>query len=146
MRSWGKTLRDLAMALLNATLILLIVSLVLGLMVLQQVNRVSDRVAELASVPEQIATAIEDDDLLGEIDRLQTNLATINDALESDDSLLPPDEAQAIRQQLAMLNTTLASGADQCAADLQQLIEIAAQDYAKNAVTRLAPLLPDAQN
>ena len=114
-----RALKDLGLALLNATLLLAIILCALVLVVLNRTGDLVSRVEQISMVPAEVAATLENDPLLAELDSLTTNLASVNATLDTaggqqiageitgEISAELSAEIALLRQQLSSLSQTL---------------------------------------
>lgn len=142
--TFKKLLLDLATSLLNATLLLLITLCTLILLIFYQVERISDDVAELTTLPSEITASLQDNAFLMQMERFRNNVALLNERLESDDPVIPPQDLEIISEQLTALELAVKSGFDQCSVELQQMIVMAIETLLRSGaqITTLPPSGP----
>ena len=136
-------LKDLGLALLNATLLLAVILGVLVLLVLNKAADITARVEQVSMVPAEIAAALENDPLLAEVDRLTDTLASVNASLEAvaggeisqEISEELSGEIARLRQQLSSLSQTLQDGASQCVLDIEQVMNSSLQALLRGGVS-----------
>ena len=97
----AKTLKDLVLALLNATLILLALCLFLAWMVFDRANQVADTFADAVQVVTPLRTQTQE--IVAQLEGLRGDL----DALDKDTSVENVRQLAEIRSELATLNTQL---------------------------------------
>lgn len=121
-RSLGKTLKNLVLALLNATLILLAVCLWLGLRIASEVRAVSDNLHVNLTQLQPLQNGVTS--VTSEIAGLRADLAAI-----SERDVIAPETVAKLRERARQLDTrltNLSQMADQLAADPGILAERAA--------------------
>ena len=138
-----RALKDLGLALLNATLMLAVILFVLVLLVLNKAADITSRVKQVSMVPAEIAAALENDPLLDELDRLTNNLASVNASLETVGGGEIAEEISAelsgqialLKQQLSSLSQTLEDGASQCVLDIEQVMNSSLEALLRGGVS-----------
>ena len=138
-----RTLKDLGLALLNATLMLAVILLVLVLVVLNRADDLVSRLEQISMVPAEVAATLENDPLLDQLDRLTTNVASVNATLETIGGQEIAGEITAeisaeialLRQQLSSLSETLEAGASQCVLDIERVMNATLEPLIKGAVS-----------
>ena len=150
-----RALKDLGLALLNATLMLAVILCVLVLVVLNKAGDMVSRVEQISMVPAEVAATLENDPLLNELDRLTTNVASVNASLETiggqeiageiKGKISPEISAEIalLRQQLSSLSETLEAGASQCVLDIERVMNATLEPLIKDGVsTAIDTVLP----
>jgi len=117
-----RALRDLGLALLNATLMLAIILSFLVLLILNRAADVISDFAQISKVPGEVIATLEDDPLLVELDGLRQNLASVNASFETEGAEDISEEIALLRQQLSSVSETLEDAASQCALDVEQVV------------------------
>ena len=134
-----KALKDLGLALLNATLMLAVILCVPVLIVLNRADDLVSRVEQVSMVPAEVAATLENDPLLAELDRLTKNLASVNASLEIVGGEEIPAEISGeialLRQQLSTLMETLEDGASQCVLDIERVMNATLEPLIKGGVS-----------
>ena len=134
-----RALKDLGLALLNATLMLAVILCVPVLLVLNKAEDMVSRVEQASMVPAEVAATLEIDPLLAELDRLTKNLASVNASLEIVGGEEVPAEFSGeialLRQQLSSLLETLEDGASQRVLDLERVMHATLEPLIKGGVS-----------
>ena len=139
MTEMKRTLKDLGLALLNATLLLAVILCVLVLLVLNRAGDMVSKVEQISMVPGEVAATLENDPLLAELNRLSKNIASVNASLETEGGEEISEEVSGeialLRQQLGSLSETLEDAASQCVLDIEKVMHATLEPLIKGGVS-----------
>lgn len=130
-----RAIKDLGLALLNATLLLAVIFSVLVLLILNRAADVISDFEQISRVPGEVIATLENDPLLDGLDRLRENLASVNASFETEGGEEISREIALLRQQLSSLSETLEDAASQCVLDIEQVVRATLASLTRGGVS-----------